>query len=153
MARAIGPTGKGDMMSRTCLATALLLLAAPVAAQGIANDPMANNAAGLAPAGDTASQVAFAYADRDEDLTVSWEEYRNRAMRLFGHVDANGDGILQIAELQALAGPSAPKPEADISGPTYNAAMRKLFDTGDKNLDGALTPVEWHDTVRPSRAF
>jgi hypothetical protein len=31
--------------------------------------------------------------------------------------------------------------------------MRKLFDTGDKNKDGALTPAEWHDTVRPSRAF
>jgi hypothetical protein len=31
--------------------------------------------------------------------------------------------------------------------------MRKLFDTGDKNGDGALTPAEWHDTVRPSRAF
>ena len=139
-------------MMRTCLAIMALVLSAPAAAQ-LANDPMANNAAGLAPAGDTASQVAFAYADRDEDLTISWEEYRNRAMRLFGHVDANNDSILQIAELQALAGPSAPKPEHDIDSGTFNAAMRKLFDTGDKNKDGALTPAEWHDTVRPSRAF
>jgi hypothetical protein len=140
------------MMIRTSLATMLLALSVPAAAQ-LANDPMANNAARLAPAGDTASQVAFAYADRDEDLTVSWEEYRNRAMRLFGHVDANNDSILQIAELQALAGPGAPKPENDIDSGTFNAAMRKLFDSGDKNGDGALTPVEWHDTVRPSRAF
>ena len=139
-------------MIRICLAAMLAAAAAPVAAQ-LANDPMANNAAGLAPAGDTASQVAFAYADRDEDLTISWEEYRNRAMRLFGHVDANNDGILQIAELQALAGPSAPKPEHDIDAGTFNAAMRKLFDSGDKNGDGALTPAEWHDTIRPSRAF
>lgn len=137
---------------RLTLAAMLLALGTPAAAQ-LANDPMANNAAGLAPAGDTASQVAFAYADRDEDLTISWEEYRNRAMRLFGHVDANNDGILQIAELQALAGPSAPKPEHDIDAGTFNAAMRKLFDSGDKNGDGALTPAEWHDTIRPSRAF
>ena len=131
-----------------------MLLAAPAMAQGqLANDPMANNAAGLAPAGDTASQVAFAYGDRNEDLLVSWEEYRNRSMRLFAHVDANADGTLQIAELQALAGPRAPKPESDISAATYNAAMRKLFDAGDKNADGVLTPAEWHDTVRPSRAF
>jgi hypothetical protein len=139
-------------MIRIGLAAVLVALSAPAAAQ-LANDPMANNAAGLAPAGDTASQVAFAYADRDEDLTISWEEYRNRSMRLFGHVDANNDSILQVAELQALAGPSAPMPEADISSGTFNAAMRKLFDSGDKDKDGALTPVEWHDTVRPSRAF
>jgi hypothetical protein len=135
-------------------ALAATLLAVPAVAQTpLASDPMANNAAGLAPAGDTASQVAFAYGDRNEDLLVSWEEYRNRAMRLFAHVDANADGVLQVAELQALAGPSAPKPEADISVATYNAAMRKLFDSGDKNADGVLTPTEWHDTVRPSRAF
>lgn len=139
-------------MTRISLAALVMALATPAAAQ-LANDPMANNAAGLAPAGDTASQIAFAYADRDEDLTISWEEYRNRAMRLFGHVDSNNDSILQIAELQALAGPSAPKPEHDIDSGTFNAAMRKLFDTGDKNRDGALTPAEWHDTVRPSRAF
>jgi hypothetical protein len=139
-------------MIRIGLAAVLVAAAAPAAAQ-LANDPMANNAAGLAPAGDTASQIAFAYADRDEDLTISWEEYRNRSMRLFGHVDANNDSILQIAELQALAGPSAPTPEHDIDSGTFAAAMRKLFDTGDKNGDGALTPAEWHDTVRPSRAF
>jgi hypothetical protein len=143
-------------LGRATLAALLLAVPAmaPASAQSVlANDPMANNAAGLAPAGDTASQVAFAYADRDEDLTISWEEYRNRSMRLFGHVDANNDSILQIAELQALAGPSAPKPESDISSGTFNAAMRKLFDTGDSNKDGALTPAEWHNTVRPSRAF
>lgn len=145
-------------MARLSAALALAALAAcgaPAFAQSspLAGDPLANNAAGLAPAGDTASQIAFAYADRDEDLTISWEEYRNRAMRLFGHVDANNDAILQIAELQALAGPSAPKPEHDIDSGTYAAAMRKLFDEGDKNRDGALTPAEWHDTVRPSRAF
>lgn len=139
-------------MVRICLAALLAATAVPATAQ-LANDPMANNAAGLAPAGDTASQIAFAYADRNEDLAISWEEYRNRAMRLFGHVDANNDSILQIAELQALAGPSAPRPEHDISAGTFNAAMRKLFDTGDKDGDGALTPTEWHDTVRPSRAF
>ncbi|WP_448579507.1 hypothetical protein [Thermaurantiacus sp.] len=131
-----------------------LLWAASAAAQSpLAVDPMANNAAGLAPAGDTASQVAFAYADRNEDLKVSWEEYRNRAMRLFAHVDANNDGILQVAEMQALAGPDAPRPEADISARTFNAAMRKLFDAGDANSDGNITPQEWRNTVRPSRAF
>jgi hypothetical protein len=119
-------------MIRISLAALVMALTTPAAAQ-LANDPMANNAAGLAPAGDTASQIAFAYADRDEDLTISWEEYRNRSMRLFGHVDANNDSILQIAELQALAGPSAPRPEHDIDSGTFNAAMRKLFDSGDKN--------------------
>ena len=127
----------------------LLLLAASASAQTI--DPLANNASALAPAGDTVSQVAFAYADRNEDELVSWEEYRNRGMRLFGRVDANGDGVLQISELKILAGPDAPTPPFDISIATYNAALRKFFDMGDKNVDGALTPTEWRDTVRPSK--
>lgn len=130
---------------------ALLLVAA--ADQPAGGDPMADNAAALAPAGDTASQVAFAYADRNADLLVSWEEYRNRAMRLFGNVDTNGDGILQKAELQVMAGATAPPETADINLATFNAALRKMFDNGDKDANGALTPMEWRDTVRPSKIF
>ena len=139
----------------TRVAVMLALLAGPVAAaaQTPAVDPMANDAVVLAPAGDTAQQVAFAYADRNEDAIVSWEEYRNRGMRMFHHVDGNKDDVLQVAELRALAGPDAPAAPYDITAPTFNAAMRKTFDQGDKNLDGALTPAEWRDTVRPSRLF
>ena len=137
------------VMQRRVASVSLLLFAVGTAAQTI--DPLANNASALAPAGDTVSQVAFAYADRNEDELVSWEEYRNRGMRLFGRVDANGDGVLQIAELKTLAGPDAPAAPFDISIATYNAALRKFFDLGDKNGDGALTPAEWRDTVRPSK--
>lgn len=146
-----------DRLSRTPLkAIGLALLACGLVAAAdppAGGDPLANNAAALAPAGDTVSQVAFAYADRDADVLVSWEEYRNRAMRLFGNVDTNGDGILQKAELQALAGPNAPPETADIDLPTFNAALRKMFDAGDKDSNGALTPLEWRDTVRPSKIF
>lgn len=132
-----------------------LLALAALAAGANAQQPdaMIADAAALAPAGDTAAQVAFAYADRNADLIVSWEEYRNRALRLFGHLDANDDRILQIAELRILAGPSAPAAPFDVDLATYNAAVRKHFDDGDKNRDGALTPVEWHDVVRPSKLF
>lgn len=139
--------------TRAAVMLALLAGADAAAAQTPAVDPMANDAAILAPAGDTAQQVAFAYADRNEDAIVSWEEYRNRGMRMFHHVDTNKDDVLQVAELRALAGPDAPAAPYDITAPTFNAAMRKTFDQGDKNLDGALTPAEWRDTVRPSRLF
>ncbi len=138
-------------VSRGLAVGGLFVLAVGASAQAPTVDPLANNAAALAPAGDTASQVAFAYADRDEDEVVSWEEYRNRGMRLFGRVDANGDSVLQIAELKALTGPDAPAPTFDIGIGAYNAALRKFFDLGDKNADGALTPTEWRDTVRPSK--
>lgn len=123
------------------------------AAQPNLVDPMANDAAALAPAGDTASQVAFAYADRDADALVTWEEYRNRGMRLFYHVDTNGDFVMQISELQALGGPDAPKAPYDVNIATFNAALRKQFDAGDTNGDGALTPLEWSAILRPSKLF
>jgi hypothetical protein len=144
---------------RNLLLSALALsiaVAAPAAAATKAAtpvDPMADNASALAPAGDTASRIAFAYADRDADLLVSFEEYRNRAMRLFGKADSNGDGTLQVAELQALAGPKGPKAPNDVDLGTFNAALRKNFDNGDANKDGALTPAEWRNVVRPSKLF
>jgi hypothetical protein len=140
------------MLLRAALVLSGLQLAAiPAASQPV--DPLANNAAALAAAGDTASQVAFAYADRNADLLVSWEEYRNRALRLFTHVDTNEDGVMQIAELAALAGPSAPAAPFDVSAGTFNAAARKAFDDADKDNNGALTPAEWAKVLRPSKLF
>ena len=143
---------------------ALAILAAPAGAQtaqpapsgGLPAqivDPLANDAAALKPAGDTASQIAFAYADRNTDVMVSWEEFRNRSMLLFGNVDTNNDGLLEIAELAALGGPNAPKAPSNIDLPAYNAAVRKAFDDADADKDGALTPAEWANVVRPSKLF
>lgn len=135
------------------MCAAMLLLAAPALAQTAERpvDPLFNDAAALAPAGDTASQIAFAYSDRNEDLIVTWEEYRNRGMRVFGHVDTNADGVLQIAELQAIGGTDSAKHSHEIPIGTYNAALRRFFDAGDANKDGALSPAEWQDTRRPSK--
>jgi hypothetical protein len=116
-------------------------------------DPLANDAAALKPAGDTASQIAFAYADRNTDVMVSWEEFRNRSMLLFGAVDTNDDGVLEIAELAELGGPAAPKAKSNIDLPTYNAAVRKAFGDADADHDGALTPAEWANVIRPSKLF
>jgi hypothetical protein len=137
------------------IATLLVIGAAPAAAQTPSPtiDPLAEDAKALKPAGDTVAQVAFAYADRNEDELVSWEEYRNRAMRLFGRVDTNGDGILEVSELQLLAGPTAPTPARAVDLATYNAALRQAFNDGDKNSDGVLTPAEWAGVVRPSKLF
>lgn len=140
-------------LCRSGLALACVTASGAALAQAPAVDPMANDAAVLAAAGDTAQQVAFAYADTNEDAVISWEEYRNRGMRMFHHVDTNKDDVLQVAEIRELAGPDAPAAPYDITAPTFNAAMRKTFDQGDKNLDGALTPEEWRTTVRPSRLF
>lgn len=144
--------------SRFALA-ALVVMAAPALAQSSGGlpaqvvDPLANDAAALKPAGDTASEVAFAYADRNNDVVVSWEEYRNRAMLLFGNVDTNSDGKLEVAELAALGGPNAPKAPSDIDLATYNAAVRKAFNDADADKDGALTPAEWANVIRPSKLF
>jgi hypothetical protein len=142
------------------LGLAIAAAAAPLAAAEPAPDvptgvidPLADNGAALAPAGDAASQVAFAFADRNADLAVSWEEYRNRALRLFERIDTNGDGILQISELAALGGPDAPKAPFDVTLPTYNAAARKTFDTADADKNEALSPAEWRNVVRPSKLF
>ena len=74
-------------------------------------------------------------------------------MLLFGNVDTNGDGVLEIAELAALGGPNAPKAPSNIDLPTYNAAVRKAFDDADADKDGALTPAEWANVIRPSKLF
>lgn len=135
---------------------ALAMMAAPGFAQGLPAqvvDPLANDAAALTPAGDTASEVAFAYADRNNDVVVSWEEYRNRAMLLFGNVDTNSDGKLEIVELAVLGGPNAPKAPSDIDLATYNSAVRKAFFDADADKDGALTPAEWANVIRPSKLF
>lgn len=140
---------------------ALTLVAVPAAAQTAGSgglpaqivDPLANDAAALKPAGDAASQIAFAYADRNTDVMVSWEEFRNRSMLLFGNVDTNDDGVLEIAELAALGGPTAPKAPSNIDLPTYNAAVRKAFNDADADKDGALTPAEWANVIRPSKLF
>jgi len=139
------------MLHRLLFATMLAGLAAMANAQTA--DPLADNGSALAPAGDTAAQVAFAYSDRNADELVSWEEYRNRGILVFSRVDTNGDGILQVAEIAAFAGKDAPPAPFDIKIATYNAALRKYFDLGDKDNNGALTPAEWRDTVRPSKIF
>lgn len=139
------------MLHRLIVTTLIGGLAAMASAQTV--DPLAGNASALAPAGDTASQVAFAYADRNADELVSWEEYRNRGILVFSRVDTNSDGMLQIAEIAAFAGTDAPPAPFDIGIATYNAALRKYFDLGDKDGNGALTPAEWRDTVRPSKIF
>jgi hypothetical protein len=139
------------MLHRLIVTTFIGGLAAITSAQTV--DPLAENASALAPAGDAASQVAFAYADRNADELVSWEEYRNRGILVFSRVDTNSDGMLQIAEIAAFAGKDAPPAPFDIGIATYNAALRKYFDLGDKDGNGALTPAEWRDTVRPSKIF
>lgn len=112
-------------------------------------DPLANNGAALAPAGDALSQLAFAYADRNADLYVSWEEYRNRAMRLFANIDTNGDGILEIAEVQAFAGPDSKPIPQNIGIAEFNSVLNVYFSAADKDKDGALSPAEWRNVVRP----
>ena len=143
----VGPRHR-SWWRRASLALCSVVLAACAAPAGQAGDD-----GPLAAAGDAAAQVAFAYADRNADGRVSFEEYRNRSMRLFRNADLNRDGILQIAEQRAMLGPRADPASVteDLSLQDFNAALVVFFRNADTDADGYLSPTEWRGIPRANR--
>lgn len=123
------PTHRSSLLSVALLAT-LASFAAPVHAA----DPA------LAAAADD----AFSAADFDGDGKVTWEEFRNRVVKVFGHFDTNGDGRIAGQE-HPPARDSAGKAvqPGNVSAESFTGAVEEAFRASDKDGDGALSLAEW----------
>jgi len=91
-----------------------------------------------------AADNAFIAADFDADGKVSWEEFRNRVVAVFGHLDHNADGRIAGDEHP----PAVDKDGKDIqpgnvSAESFTASVAAAFESADKDGDGALTAQEW----------
>lgn len=106
---------------------------------------MATGLSWMAPA--VAADVAadgFRTADFDGDGKVTWEEFRNRVAKVFGHLDQNHDGRLTGDELPpAVDRDGKAAQPGTVSAESFIAAAEEAFKTADRNSDGALSTQEW----------
>jgi Ca2+-binding EF-hand superfamily protein len=93
---------------------------------------------------DSATNAAFEAADNDGDGKVTYEEFRNRALMVFPHLDTNDDGRISASEHHAVHdGNGKPVSAGDVDADQYNIALRSFFDEVDVNDDGSLDVREW----------
>ena len=122
----------------------LLLRAAGLACLVAAAAPVAAADAALTSAADD----AFKAADFDGDGKVTWEEFRNRVVRVFGHLDANGDGRIAGQEHPAAVDAEGkPAQPGNVSAESFTGAVEEAFKASDKDGDGALSLAEWSGTT------
>lgn len=104
---------------------------------------------GVAPAaGDPTpaaeSKAAFKAADFNGNGKVSWEEFRNRVIAAFGHLDRNGDGRIAGDEHPpAVDKNQNPVQPGVVTIEEFTASSRTAFKAADKNNDGQLSLAEW----------
>ena len=95
-------------------------------------------------ADDAATKAAFEAADYDGNGKVTYEEFRNRALMVFPHLDTNDDGRISASEHQAIrGGDGGTRQGDDVTVDQYNVALRSYFDEVDTDKDGALDLREW----------
>jgi len=92
---------------------------------------------------------AMTMADRDTDGRISYEEYRNRMVKVFVELDGEGDGVLVDEELAKFAiGPHHELADRDGSGDVspdeFMGYATILFAVVDTDRDGYLTMEEFH---------
>lgn len=91
-----------------------------------------------------ASEAAFVAADHDHSGTVSWEEFRNRVVAVFGHLDANEDGRLigdEHPPAKDAKGESVQP--GTVTAESFTASIAEAFKKADRDGDGELSKVEW----------
>jgi Ca2+-binding EF-hand superfamily protein len=122
------------MRLRCCSTLALAAATAFVHALAAAQDPA------LAQAAD----AAFTAADFDGDGKVSWEEFRNRVVKVFGHLDQNGDGRIAGDEHPPAADEAGKEVQpGNVTAESFTASVAEAFKASDKDGDGALSAQEW----------
>lgn len=104
--------------------------------------------AGVSNASDKAlaeaSEAAFVAADHDHSGTVSWEEFRNRVVAVFGHLDANEDGrLIGDEHPPAKDAKGAAVQPGTVTAESFTASVAEAFKKADRDGDGELSKVEW----------
>ena len=91
-----------------------------------------------------AAESAFVAADFDGNGKVSWEEFRNRVIAVFGHLDHNQDGRLAGDEHPPAVdkGGKGVQP-GNVSAESFTASVAVAFKAADKDGDGELSAQEW----------
>lgn len=87
----------------------------------------------------TAAQAADAdirRMDMDRDGKISATEHTNGAKRMFGKVDADGNGLVTSAEMNAA------QPVPPGSAPREATGSEDMIKSVDTNKDGSLSPDE-----------
>jgi Ca2+-binding EF-hand superfamily protein len=101
-------------------------------------------AAAQDPALTKAADAAFTAADFDGDGKVSWEEFRNRVVKVFGHLDHNEDGRIAGDEHPPAVDKAGKEVQpGNVTAESFTAAVAEAFKASDKNGDGALSAEEW----------
>jgi Ca2+-binding EF-hand superfamily protein len=122
------------MRQSACLPARVALVLALAPALAWAQDPALVQAA----------DAAFQGADFDGNGTVSWEEFRNRLVGVFGHLDHNEDGRIAGDEHPAAVGRDGqPVQPGNVTAEAFAAAMGEAFKAADTDGDGELSAQEW----------
>lgn len=91
-----------------------------------------------------AADAAFKAADFDGNGKVSWEEFRNRVVNVFGHMDANSDGRIAGQEHPpAVDAQGKDVQPGNVSAESFTSAVSEAFKQADKDGDGELSAEEW----------
>jgi Ca2+-binding EF-hand superfamily protein len=91
---------------------------------------------GSIAADTSAAEAEIRMMDMDRDGKLSALEHANGSKRMFGKMDVNGDGIVTVAEMDAV---QASLPADPAARPMSSQDKIKLIDT---NKDGSLTADE-----------
>lgn len=91
-----------------------------------------------------AADNAFVAADFDGNGEVSWEEFRNRVVAVFGHLDHNQDGRIAGDEHPPAFDKGGQEVQpGNISAESFTASVAAAFKAADKDGDGELSAQEW----------
>lgn len=104
------------------------------------------------PALAKSNPAALAGLDTDHDGTVSLDEAKSAAEKMFDKLDRDHDGTLSKRELRGrLSAKEVTAADTDhdgtISKDEYMAAVEQRFKEADADKDGTLTPKELRSTA------
>ena len=104
-----------------------------------------------AAAGDDAKD-AFERTDFNADGKISFEEYRNRSVKVFDDLDENNDGRLTTDE-QPPAKDATGKPvvSGTVTIEAFSDSLLDNFERADANKDGYLSVEEWSNVPKSGK--
>lgn len=106
----------------------------------------------LAALANDEAKGAFERTDFNADGKISFEEYRNRSVRVFNDLDANGDGRLTTDEQPpAKDAKGNPAVRGTVTIEAFSDSLLDHFEAADANKDGYLGIEEWSNVPKPGK--